>query len=315
MVKRLLPAAACAALLALAAPVAAPASGATAAGASCSGAAAMANFAECGSAFGSTRVSPSPARELFEGRGAERHKELCVGGLRRDGKMEVCRIGRSQASARLTIAIIGDSHAAQWRPALSRLAGARGWRVLSLTSSRCDYTTEDFPRIDGPDQAACTRFRREVPRWLKRNPSVRSVLFSQLSKAGKGEAAGYQEAWGRLPDSVQRIGVIRDNPRSRDNARVCVVKAIARGKAPGPSCTLARSRAVRTDSALRAAKSFSMPQTAAIDLTDLFCHDSKCYPVIGGTLVYADGSHQSKAFNRTLAPYLLEQLRAAWPDV
>jgi hypothetical protein len=36
-----------------------------------------------------------------------------------------------------TVVLLGDSHAANWLPALERLAAKRGWRVLTRTKSAC----------------------------------------------------------------------------------------------------------------------------------------------------------------------------------
>ena len=41
-----------------------------------------------------------------------------------------------------------------------------------------------------------------------------------------------------------------------------------------------------------------------VDLTDLMCDASLCYPVIGGALVFRDQSHMTPTFARTLGPYL-----------
>jgi hypothetical protein len=42
-----------------------------------------------------------------------------------------------------------------------------------------------------------------------------------------------------------------------------------------------------------------------IDLTHFFCDVRRCYPVVGGALVYKDDHHLTTVFVRTLGPYLL----------
>src|SRR3954453_18749481 len=54
---------------------------------------------------------------------------------------EVCAFGVPAGRAAATVAIVGDSHAAHWIPALERVARARRWRALSLYKSRCPLTT------------------------------------------------------------------------------------------------------------------------------------------------------------------------------
>jgi hypothetical protein len=45
-----------------------------------------------------------------------------------------------------------------------------------------------------------------------------------------------------------------------------------------------------------------------LDLTELFCPDGFCAPVIGNVLVYHDNSHITVAYARTLAPFLGEAI-------
>jgi hypothetical protein len=52
----------------------------------------------------------------------------------------------------------------------------------------------------------------------------------------------------------------------------------------------------------------STRKATAIDLSKYLCSAKLCYPVIGGSLVYAQGAHQALGFNRTLAPYLLREI-------
>ncbi len=42
-------------------------------------------------------------------------------------------------AGRLTIALVGDSHAGQWFPAFEALASARGWRLLPYVKLSCPF--------------------------------------------------------------------------------------------------------------------------------------------------------------------------------
>jgi hypothetical protein len=46
-------------------------------------------------------------------------------------------------------------------------------------------------------------------------------------------------------------------------------------------------------------------ETAIVDLTRFFCGHARCYPVIGGALVFKDSTHLTPVFSETLAPFLL----------
>jgi SGNH domain (fused to AT3 domains) len=48
-----------------------------------------------------------------------------------------------------------------------------------------------------------------------------------------------------------------------------------------------------------------------IDLTRAFCDARRCYPVIGGALVYKDEDHLTPTFAATLAPWLHREVDRA----
>jgi hypothetical protein len=53
-----------------------------------------------------------------------------------------------------------------------------------------------------------------------------------------------------------------------------------------------------------------LPGFRVIYLTDMFCDPQLCHGVIGGAVVYVDGSHLTGTFSRSLAPFLSQ----AWED-
>ena len=69
-----------------------------------------------------------------------------------------------------------------------------------------------------------------------------------------------------------------------------------------------RSESLRSDSAAVAASELGGRKYRTVDLTDYYCDRKRCYPVIGGVLVYADGNHQSPQWNQTLAPFALRAI-------
>jgi hypothetical protein len=56
-------------------------------------------------------------------------------------------------------------------------------------------------------------------------------------------------------------------------------------------------------------------RVATVDLSRFFCGRARCWPVIGGALVYKDNHHLTQVYSRTLAPYLgrrIDALLASW---
>lgn len=65
------------------------------------------------------------------------------------------------------------------------------------------------------------------------------------------------------------------------------------------------------DPQVTAAQQLDDPQITTVDLTNRVCAGERCAAVVGGVIVYFDGSHLTKTYGRTLAPYLLGPLTKA----
>jgi hypothetical protein len=152
---------------------------------------------------------------------------------------------------------------------------------------------------------------------------VSTVVVSALS-GGQGVVArgdqfgatvrGYLGAWKRLPDTVKRVVVIRDNPKAGRDADACVERAMRAKKPAGTACAVPRSQVLDRDAQVAAAGRLRRDRVHAVDLTRFFCDTGRCLPVVGGALTLKDSTHLTVAFARTLGPYLgraIDRLPAA----
>lgn len=250
-------------------------------------------------------VFPTPHRALFV-------KNAPCAFVRLDVPF-VCSFGAPLSRATRTIALMGDSHATHWRPALGPVAALRGWHGLNLTRAGCPFATGTPvlpPRLFGD----CLLWRRRVPGWFRLHPEVDTVFVSEhhVQVVGGLPAAirGYERAWRLLPRTVRRIVVIRDTPVRRLRYRACVVRAIALHRRAGRVCAMPRSSSLPVDPAAIAARRTKQKRVQLVDLTRYFCSAAFCYPVIGGVLVQKDIGHVTRAYMRTMAPYLARALDA-----
>ena len=254
--------------------------------------------------------TPTAAKSLFGQYGADRNANLCRGGLAMRGGLVACNLGVPASKAKQSIALIGDSHSAHWRPGVDLAAKKAGWSVVSLAKGSCDYTMpERVFRSSGVKEAECKVWRERMPGWLKERPSIHTVIFAQNiygSWQAPLEVESYKTAWSKLPVTIKRIIVIRDAPNASDNNAKCIDRAIQKRVDAGRACKYPRSVALRDDLAVRAARELDRPNVNVIDLTRFYCSSNSCFPVVGGALVYAQGSHLTPTFNETLGPYLLE---------
>ena len=153
-------------------------------------------------------------------------------------------------------------------------------------------------------------------RWLRRHREVHHVFVSEISGSSwiaRGRSQwdtavdGYLRAWRALPTSVKTVIVLRDTPKARLDTAGCVQQAIdARRRAA--ACALPRSRALVGDPAAAAAARFRTDRVRLADLTRYMCDARRCYPVVGGALVYKDEHHMTTVFARTLWPYLAQRV-------
>lgn len=231
----------------------------------------------------------------------------------------MCEFGVRRSKAKATIALIGDSHAVHWRPALAPIARAKGWRALSITRTGCPFTRA-VKRLPGRSRRNCVRWNRQVIAWLKRHRDVRVVFTSNIAGGvgvvpanGKGPRAserdGYAAAWRALPPSIAHVFVIRDTPRVKRDTDNCVQRSVDDHSTAG-ECAVGRREALAHDLAIDAARR-SGNRVRAVDMTRFLCDRTRCPVVIGGMLVYRDRHHLTKTYVNTLSPYLREHVDAA----
>jgi hypothetical protein len=230
----------------------------------------------------------------------------------------VCAFGTSAAPTR-TIALVGDSHAGNWRWALADTMEAHRWNGVRIGHASCPLSTAVRDLVE-PKRSSCARWKRAVFRYLAAHPEISIVISSQLSggsgvvpSGGRSEfetaVAGYREAWRRLPASVERIVVIRDAPKAEPWTADCVERAIAARRPAGTRCANGRRAALDADPAATAARRSRDPRVVLVDMTAIFCDASRCYPVIGGALVHKDTTHLTKTFAESLGLPLLRRLK------
>jgi peptidoglycan/LPS O-acetylase OafA/YrhL len=239
----------------------------------------------------------------------------CHVGIEATAPAAACRIGGAPGGK--AVALVGDSHAAQWAPPLLEVAGTRGVAVLAWTKSGCPMA--DVIVWDAAARAPyreCERWREAVLSELQRQRPA-AVLVSNLmdeatvvvdgatgatlrgSAAAAAFDAGLFRILQRLRDSGLNPVLIRDTPRARADVLDCLYSQ------PNPgNCERRRADAVPlTARDLRAAATAKVP---AWDFTNEICGPQMC-PVFMEELrrsVYRDVGHLSATFALSLAPAL-----------
>ncbi len=272
----------------------------------CFGAASRDPLRRCVNGKLRTAIVPPPEDAIFS------QNSPCTP-LSFEGVVGPCEFGVPATSARETVALIGDSHASHWRAALEVVAQRKRWRGISITRSGCPLmfaTTQLKPAR----RAECLQWNGQVPQWFAKHPGIHTV-FVVAHFAGDvivpdggteldTKVAGFHAAWKALPATVKQIVVIRDTPIVGFQANECVRQARAKKRNAGSVCAVKRSEALRQDPAVVAARRLKSPRVKVIDMSRFLCSTKRCFPVIGGALVYKDDQHMTDVFATTLGPFL-----------
>ena len=236
----------------------------------------------------------------------ERHDDIqvCEFGVPKEKAKDSDRGDRGQP--RLALAAV-----ARLRGAQEGLAGVqRHPHELPVLQGRAGHPRADALRVPALEgrraQVVLAPPRGDATSSPPSSPAGRASAPSRRDKFG-AEVDGYLKAWKTLPATVKRITVIRDTPKMRGDTDTCVQQAISAHRRAGPACALPRSDALDRDAAVAAAQRHP-PRVRYVNLTRFFCDSSRCFPVIGGALVYKDATHITSVYGRTLGPYLLRAL-------
>jgi peptidoglycan/LPS O-acetylase OafA/YrhL len=214
------------------------------------------------------------------------------------------------------VILFGDSHAAQWFPALERLAIERSWRLVSMTKSGCTPAAitvwnENFKRA----YAECNEWRgRVLERVAAEKADAVIVASSHPYRAAGNEeraavnggvalAAGLEETLDRLRPLADAVVLIGDTPKFDGDPPDCLSLHLDEVLACSePRATMVDQRWLESEAAIARDAGATF-----IDPTDWACPTDPCPTVVGRYLVYRDTHHLA-------TPYVIalrERLEAA----
>jgi hypothetical protein len=219
------------------------------------------------------------------------------------------------------VILFGDSHAAQWFPALERLADGRGWRLTSLTKSACPSVSvtiwngslrREYRECDTWRAAALDRIRTARPALVVLANSRVATLLQDGRRVEAHEASdlwlnGLEATIRAIDGAAGAVAVIGDTPRSAVDPPVCL------SRHPDDVLACATDRVEAVDAAWLRGEAEAATRAGAtfVDPTDLVCDADTCPAVIGRYLVQRDEHHLATPF----AAWLAERLGNALPAV
>lgn len=280
----------------------------------CFGAAAVVTTREC-PAVAFSDIVPAPEQAVEDKPDAYRDRCWAYPPFKR---VVTCEYGDPDAA--VSIALVGNSHAGQWLPAIQRLAEVHGWKVTTYLASICPVTTTPLEWDALADRNGCLRWAEQVQQQTAAGAydlvitSARNVNPAKdqtLADSQPAWRSGYGEMLGRWAEANSRVLVIRDTAFAGPSVPNCVA---AHPRDFADQCSGDPARWLPEDPLYAAARELTGSSVSTVDLSRFLCDDVRCRPVIGGVLVYFDGSHLSATYAKTMAPFLDEPIRASLPS-
>jgi hypothetical protein len=216
------------------------------------------------------------------------------------------------------VVLVGDSHAANWFPALDAAAKSRKWRLHFWAKSACGYA--DVTQWLAPYRRTyteCAQWRASVLRHVAALPRVDAVLVGRsVSYLGQMVGpdgnlldrraaapvwdAGAARTVRTLLEKTRRVVLLRDVPRSDEDVPTC----LSANTGSPDACAFPRARGAYADAEVYAAEGTAAATegVTVLDPTALVCPGAVC-PVISpdGAVMYRDLHHFTATYSRELA--------------
>jgi peptidoglycan/LPS O-acetylase OafA/YrhL len=212
-------------------------------------------------------------------------------------KSDACEY--AELDSQKTMVLYGDSHAAQWFPALAEIASRSGYKLVSLTKSAC-------PSVDvvRSDQGAfkmsrCKKWREDsIQRIMKMKPDV-LVMSSfqyfaqprQFQDRDKWWDDGQRKLLAQVKNASPNLIYLTDTPHPARDIPACLT-----------------NNSISECNKTERSKNLSISGFEVIDPNSWLCSRT-CPAVKDGVVAYRDASHISVDIAIALIPRLTQALR------
>ncbi|MBF6671470.1 acyltransferase [Glutamicibacter halophytocola] len=227
----------------------------------------------------------------------------------------VCNYGHGK----IKVALVGNSHAGQWFPAIDKVAKAHGWSLDTYLASRCAVLDAPQEFESEEDVQGCNDYARWATKQFEKEDYDLIISSNRFAQPLAGRTLAESEAPGRdayeemlqdWSDTGAEVAVIRDTPwpgSTVGNIPDCV----AANSSDYKDCSAAADEWIPMDPQAEAVKALDDPDVVNIDMNDQLCDDTTCYPVVGGVMAYWDHSHLSETYVQMLAKTVDSRLQKA----
>jgi peptidoglycan/LPS O-acetylase OafA/YrhL len=224
-----------------------------------------------------------------------------------------CRYG----SGNVKVALVGNSHAGQWLPALQALAKRHGWTITTFLASRCNATDATLDLHGGT--TGCLDYGRWVMRETRGAKFDLVITSESQAVEATGDdreerlaaaIAGYSTYLERWSAAGTNVLILRDTPypgRTLNSVPDC----LASHRTKQTVCAGTPDSWRPFDPLYEAATASRLPGITTLDTTRFLCTPTACPAVIGSVIVYFDASHMTETYARSIAPYIEAEILSA----
>lgn len=234
-----------------------------------------------------------------------------------------CTFGDATSKKRVVLA--GDSKAMQWSETLAKIGSHQGWRLDTATKSRCPFVVDTvrYLNVTTNPYTACKDFNTTLMDQLLKDKPDAVILSQRASQAIAPDGKmtrdvmeeGMTKTWSTLLDNDIQVIPLLDNPgpilpafdgqvyrcvgANPEDFAPCVFNAVPAIEKSGIP--------IMTDVAE------SLPGVDVVSMTDVFCDEKVCPPVIGNVLVYRQTTHITNTYALSTKSILRDRLSPTLP--
>ena len=220
-----------------------------------------------------------------------------------------CRYG--EVGAGRTMVLYGDSHAAQWAPALDAIAADAGYELIVLAKGGCP--TAQVSIATNTLGRTCPAWRDRVVAFVEeQRPSVVVMTaWHEYDNADEEWEAGLDATVARIAPHTSTLVLLADSPGAAANPQQC----LSSNRGSMQNCTNRRERAVeagRLEVERRVAERYD---ATFVDPSDWFCTVERCPMTLGDVLLFRDADHITTTGADWFRPLLEAAIRPVFdPD-
>lgn len=226
-----------------------------------------------------------------------------------------CTFGSPTAAH--SVVLVGNSHAAQYLAPLRAWAERYDYRLQTFLIPKCFATTEPIVFARPGMTERCLAWGEWVQEQVETTDPDLIVTSERtykrpVNRSADGDAAVWRRGYERYlkvwAEQDRNVLVVRDSPVPRASVPECLQRNPTRYSV----CAGVRSKWLPPDPLVEAAKAVGSERFHIADLSRYMCTPDQCPAVIGGMLVYRDGSHLSATWIRAFGGFLEPDFAAAF---